>query len=86
MIPLGDVIARVLGVSSPNTKKAKALYSAFIERFGNEIAVLLEAPESEMAEVSKGVASAVISMREGKVLLFPGGGGKYGSFAFPTIE
>ena len=86
MFPLGDVIARVLGVSSPNTKKAKALYSAFIERFGNEISVLLEAPESEMAEVSEGVSSAVVSMREGRVLLFPGGGGRYGSFAFPTVE
>ena len=83
MIPLGDVIARVLGVSSPNTKKAKALYAAFIERFGNEIAVLLHVPEAELAEVSPAVASAVLSMREGRVLLFPGGGGKYGSFAFP---
>ena len=83
MIPLGEVIARVLGVSSPNTKKAKALYDAFIERFGNEITVLLHAPEAEMAEVSAGVSSAVSAMREGRVLLFPGGGGKYGSFAFP---
>ncbi len=83
MIPLGEVISRVLGVSSPNTKKAKVLYQEFVERFGNEIAVLLYASEAEMAEVSPAVASAVLSMREGRVLLFPGGGGKYGSFAFP---
>lgn len=83
MIPLGDVIARVLGVSSPNTKRAVALYNQFIERFGNELTVLLEAKENEMREISENVSSAVISMREGRVILHPGGGGKYGSFEFP---
>ncbi len=83
MIPLGEVIARVLGVSSPNTKKAKALYDAFLDRFENEIFVLLYAEEAEMADVSPAVASAVMAMREGRVILYPGGGGKYGGFAFP---
>ncbi|WP_042698297.1 endonuclease Q family protein [Methanocorpusculum bavaricum] len=80
MIPLGEVIARVLGVSSPNTKKARALYSAFIEAFDNEISILLEMPYAELAEVSAPAARAVISMREGRLTLIPGGGGKYGSF------
>ncbi|MDO5846190.1 MAG: endonuclease Q family protein, partial [Methanocorpusculum sp.] len=82
IIPLGEVIARVLGVSSPNTKKAAALYEQFIERFGNEIAVLLTACEAEMAEISLATARAVISMREGRVVLHPGGGGQYGWFEF----
>ena len=80
MIPLGDVIARVLGVSSPKTKKARALYSAFIEAFDNEIAILLEVPYADLARVSLQVAEAVLSMREGRVTLLPGGGGQYGSF------
>ena len=80
MIPLGDVIARVLGVSSPNTKKARALYSAFIEAFDNEIAILLKVSYAELAGVSPQVAEAVLSMREGRVTLIPGGGGQYGSF------
>ncbi len=80
MIPLGDVIARVLGVSSPNTKKARTLYSAFIEAFDNEIAVLLEVPYVDLTRVSPQVAEAVLSMREGRVTLIPGGGGQYGSF------
>jgi len=80
MIPLGDVIARVLGVSSPNTKKVRALYAAFIEAFDNEIAILLEVPYADLARVSPQVAEAVLSMREGRVTLIPGGGGQYGSF------
>jgi uncharacterized protein (TIGR00375 family) len=80
MIPLGEVIAKKLGVSSPTTKKAGALYLRFIEAFDNEIAVLLEVPYEELAEISEEVAAAVIRMRNGEVVLHPGGGGKYGSF------
>lgn len=80
MVPLGEVIARVLGVSSPNTKKARALYSKFIEAFDNEIAVLLEVPYDELVKISPETAEAVLSMREARVTLIPGGGGRYGSF------
>ena len=82
MIPLGEIIARVLSVSSPNTKKARALYERFIEAFGRETDVLLSVPYAEMAEISEDVAHAVLSMREGRVLLHPGGGGQYGGFEF----
>ena len=82
MIPLGEVIARVLGVSSPSTKKCAALYSRFIDAFDNEIAVLLEVSVGDLRSVSPEVAEAVVKMREGRVALFAGGGGKYGSFEF----
>lgn len=81
MIPLGEVIARVLNTASPNTKRCMALYQTFIETFENEIAVLLEVPAGDLAAVSPGVADAVVKMREGTVTLIPGGGGKYGSFS-----
>ena len=82
MIPLAEVIARVLHVANPGAKKVTALYERFIAAFGNEIAVLLEVPKEDLAAVSFEVADAVIMMREGRVKLFPGGGGKYGSFSF----
>lgn len=82
MIPLGEVIARVLNVSSPSTKKCGALYNEFINKFGNEINILLNISHNELSSVSKETADAVISMREGKVKLYAGGGGKYGSFEF----
>jgi len=82
MMPLGPVIARVLGAASPNTKKVRVLYDSFIEAFDNEIAVLLDVPQDELAGVSPEVADSVLCMREGRVTLIPGGGGRYGSFSF----
>lgn len=82
MIPLAEVIARVLHVASPNSKKVSVLYGQFIAEFGNEISVLLEVPEKDLADVSAETARAVVQMREGRVKLFAGGGGKYGSFCF----
>ena len=83
IIPLGEIIARTLAVSSPNTKKARALYEKFISAFGRETDVLLSAAESEMREISEPVADAVIAMRSGNIILHPGGGGQYGWFEFP---
>ncbi|HJJ32375.1 MAG TPA: endonuclease Q family protein [Methanocorpusculum sp.] len=83
IIPLGEVIARVLNVSSPNTKKAKTLYGRFIEAFDNEIDVLLFRTREELSAISPSVADAVLAMREGRIILHPGGGGQYGWFEFP---
>jgi uncharacterized protein (TIGR00375 family) len=82
MVSLGEMIACVLGTASPNTKKCTALYGRFIETFDNEIAVLLEIPAQDLCSISPEVANAVIKMREGRITLFPGGGGRYGSFLF----
>lgn len=82
MIPLGELIAQVLGVSSPRTKKAGALYGRLVEAFGNEIEVLLHAPAGEISGIDPRVGGAIDSLRNRRVRLFPGGGGKYGSFEF----
>lgn len=83
IIPLGEVIARVLGVSSPQTKTARNLYSAFLMAFKREIDVLLNVPCDDLKTISVPVAEAIESMRNGTVILYPGGGGKYGRFEFP---
>jgi uncharacterized protein (TIGR00375 family) len=82
IIALGEMIARALGTTSPNTKKCTALYGRFIETFDNEIAILLEIPAWDLCSISQEVANEVVKMREGRISLFPGGGGKYGSFLF----
>ncbi|HJK01443.1 MAG TPA: endonuclease Q family protein [Methanocorpusculum sp.] len=81
VIPLGEIIARILGASSPNTKKCETLYNMFIDVFDNEISTLLDVPESDLCSVSAEIAAAIIKMREGCITLYPGGGGKYGSFS-----
>ncbi|HEX3002505.1 MAG TPA: endonuclease Q family protein [Methanoregula sp.] len=81
VIPLAQIIQTMEGASSPNTKKCKAIYSRFIETFGNEIAVLIDVPVPEIRALHPKVADAVQALRSGTVVLHPGGGGKYGTFS-----
>jgi uncharacterized protein (TIGR00375 family) len=81
VIPLAQIIQTMEGVSSPNTKKCKAIYASFIETFGNEIAVLIDVPVPEIRALHSKVADAVQALRSGTVVLHPGGGGKYGTFS-----
>ena len=80
IIPLAEIVTGVLKAASPNTKQCKTLYSALVSEFGTEIAVLTEVPTERIAEINAPVADAVKKFREGKIILHPGGGGKYGTF------
>lgn len=82
LIPLAEILMRVLGSSSPNTKKVAALYESFLGAFGTEIRVLVDVPEGELRELHPGAADAIARLRTGRVTLFPGGGGRYGRFSF----
>jgi len=81
IVSLGQIIQTVEGISSPNTKKSRAIYTSFIETFGNEIAVLIDVPVPEIRSVHPRVADAIEALRTGSVVLHPGGGGKYGTFS-----
>jgi uncharacterized protein (TIGR00375 family) len=81
IIPLGQIIQTMENASSPNTKKCKAIYASFIAAFGNEIAVLIDAPVAEIRTLHPKVSDAISALRSGTVTLHPGGGGKYGTFS-----
>lgn len=81
VLPLAQIIQTVTGASSPNTKKCKEIYSSFISAFGNEIAVITDIPLAEIQTIHPKVAEAVSALRESRVVLHPGGGGKYGTFS-----
>jgi len=81
IVPLGQIIQTVESASSPNTKKCRAVYNEFITAFGNEIKVLLDVPVSDIQKIHPKVADAVSALRENRVVLHPGGGGKYGTFS-----
>jgi uncharacterized protein (TIGR00375 family) len=82
LIPLLEIVQRVLGTASPNTKRGIALYDSLLEAFGNEIRVLVDVPEDEIRDLHPGVGDAIARLRTGRVRLFPGGGGRYGKFSF----
>jgi uncharacterized protein (TIGR00375 family) len=82
LIPLAEILQRVLGTSAPNTKKVTALYESFLEAFGTEIRVLVDVPVEEIRELHPAAGDAIAKLRTGRVELFPGGGGRYGRFSF----
>ena len=49
--------------------------------FENEIDILVSAPLPEIRAVHPGVADAISALRENRVILHPGGGGKFGTFS-----
>ncbi|MDD1681323.1 MAG: endonuclease Q family protein, partial [Methanoregula sp.] len=81
VLPLAQIIQTMEGASSPNTKKCRAVYASFIQAFGNEIAVLIDVPIAEIRTVHPKAADVIAALRDGTVVLHPGGGGKYGTFS-----
>ena len=82
IIPLGEIIQRVYGASSPETKKCRELYAQCIADLGDEISILTTIPNEELMAYHPEIGSAIIAFRERRILLHPGGGGKYGTFEF----
>ena len=83
LLPLYEVISHSTGVNRLYAKSVIDLQDRLIGRFGSEFTVLLEAPESALAEVvHPKVAAAIISNREGKVKVVPGYDGVYGTPVF----
>jgi len=59
-------------------------YRKLLENFGTEMYVIHRAHYHELIEiVPERLASSIIKMREGKLKIRSGGGGKYGSVSFP---
>ncbi|WP_455392443.1 TIGR00375 family protein [[Eubacterium] cellulosolvens] len=84
IIPLAEIISKALDYSSPNIVGVKKLWDALISEFGNEIQVLLNTNLNEIERVTNHrVANAVHAFRENKIIIHPGGGGKYGELELP---
>ncbi len=77
-LPLAEIIQSALGVKDVKSQKVQSIWKDFVERFGNEINVLIDAPAGELEEVNALVAKKVGAFRNGWVLYIPGGGGNYG--------
>jgi uncharacterized protein (TIGR00375 family) len=87
LIPLSEIIAKALGQHTPFTQSVTKRWDELIAAFGSEIAVVLDADIHEVAKVTiPAIVDAVQAFRNHKVILIPGGGGKYGTIELPTEE
>ncbi len=83
LLPLYEIISFSLGSGEKYSKRMLETYNKLIERFGNELRVLLEVPVDGISEVvGEEVASSILAIREGKVEIEPGYDGVYGKPVF----
>jgi uncharacterized protein (TIGR00375 family) len=78
LLPLAEIIQQALGIENPLAKSVQSKWKDFIERFGNEISVLVDAPEKELLEFDSTTGKFILAFRNGWVHYSPGGGGEYG--------
>ncbi len=83
LIPLAEIIALALGHSSPYTKTVQSAWNELIKKPGSEIAVLVDADMASLSGDPR-IVGAIRAFREGKVIIHPGGGGRYGSVELPV--
>jgi len=81
--PLAEIIALKKGCKV-FTRGNTTIYEKFLLKFKNEIDVLVNAECKELEEIDKEIADFILSYREGKIGITPGGGGRYGSLNIMT--
>ncbi len=86
VFPLSKLIQLAFDYSSSRSKSVQKVWEALVEEFGDEIAVLNEAPVSEIGEISDSkIGEMIRCYREGEIEVVPGGGGKYGELERPEV-
>ena len=76
--PLSEIIAVAHGIENPSSVKVSGIWQSLIEKFGNEIEILINAKEDEIKRIDEKTAIYIKAFREDKIEHIPGGGGVYG--------
>ncbi|MCW7076699.1 MAG: TIGR00375 family protein [Candidatus Syntropharchaeales archaeon] len=83
LIPLSEIISLAIhrGV---DTKSVRELWEKLVMRFGSEVAVLVDSKPEDFEGFDRSVVSAICAFKEGRVIVEPGGGGRYGTIKLPA--
>lgn len=77
LIPLDELLASVHGTTA-YSKKIQLMSNLLVEKFGSELAVLLDASHEEIARTDEKAADAIMKNRSGKIAVVAGYDGVYG--------
>ncbi len=79
IVPLPEIIAEVVGVSSVASKKVTTMYESMIQKLGNEFSILIDLPLAQIGEhFGDDMREAIARVREGRLHIAPGYDGVYG--------
>lgn len=85
LLPLYEIISHVTGVAELYSKRVMAEQENLINKFGNELSVLLDVSKEELEKVTDlRTAKAIIDVREGLIEYVAGYDGVYGRPVFST--
>jgi len=83
LLPLYEIISYSLGSGEKYSKRMLKTYNNLINRFGNELKILLDVPFDEILAVTgEKLANSILLIREGRVKVEPGYDGVYGKPVF----
>ncbi|KGK98189.1 phosphotransferase [Methanococcoides methylutens] len=86
LAPLAEVIMMALGHASITTKGVRTAWESLVEKFDNEVTVLLDTDPDQLEIVDRRIVDAILAFRNGEVIIHPGGGGQYGWIELPDSE
>lgn len=84
IIPLSEIISLAINIKNAWSAKVQEEWRKFVNKFGNEIKVLLNTSYEKLEEINPKIAEYIQYFREEKIKYIPGGGGVYGELVPPN--
>jgi len=82
-VPLAEIVRLAIGQKGVNTTSVRSIWLSLIEQAGSEVHALIDAPLDSLEGVDERVIEAIAHFREGRLIIKPGGGGRYGVVRLP---